>query len=273
MNVREININAVKTVENVRLNINDLEGMMQDIKQHGLKQAIGVVPTKSGEFIIVFGNRRLAACRKLGWKKIPANIYPEDMEIAEVLINNLGENIHRKDPSPLELGRLVDKLKNMELNESEIAVKLSIPKSRVIQALSLYNNLPSRHRKNVVYQESSKGKTGNIPATIAHKIISYKKSYGLSDAGVDRLLKVAKLDELTTADMYIVNAFLAQGLTVAQALENKKLFSATRVDVVVNNDEMVKLMGRENIDSVQVLLQAIIYGEIPPIKRPDFLKK
>ena len=52
-------------------------------------EAIGVMPTKTNEFIIVFGNRRLAACKKLGWKKVPAMIGDKDMLLSELKISNL----------------------------------------------------------------------------------------------------------------------------------------------------------------------------------------
>lgn len=271
MKVQEININAVKVVENVRLKVKNLEGLMQDIKQHGLKQAIGVVTAKNGEYILVFGHRRLSACRKLGWKKIPANIYP-DMELADLLVNNLGENLHREDPSPMELGRICSRLKEMEMNASEIAVKLSIPRSRVERSLDIYNNIPQEHRDRIIYMDKSRtaGSGGNISASSAQKILVMKRQYGLSEVAAEKLYKSTKIDDLSLNELNIISSLLNQGKTIAQALEEKNQFTFSRCDFIVNKKELEEAMNTAKFESSMATFQGIVYGELPPLKRPFF---
>ena len=69
------------------------------IRGKGLLQPI-VVRTKDSHFEIVSGNRRLQACKSLGWRKIICHIVElDDMEAFEV---SLVENIQRKTLDPKE---------------------------------------------------------------------------------------------------------------------------------------------------------------------------
>lgn len=273
MLVKEININDIKIIENVRVKIDKLEGLMQDIKQHGLYNPIKVVQTKTNDYILVQGNRRLSACKKLGWKKIPATV-TEDMEIADLLVNNMSENIHREDITPVELGRVCTRLKTeLGMSSSEISAKLSIPVNRINGAMQAYNGLPDKYRKRVSYMgKGGASRAGDIPATVATKIIAAKRQFGLSDAGVEKLLNVSRIEEFGAAELYIISLLLANGSTVSQAIETIKDFNYVRTDIVVNNDEIEALLNKYKIDSRIILLQSIVYGELPPIKRPVWFK-
>ena len=73
--------------------------LARSIKEKGLLQAIIVRPKQSG-FEIVAGNRRLNACKRLGWKKIACHIVDVDDKAAFEI--SLSENVQRKSLSPIE---------------------------------------------------------------------------------------------------------------------------------------------------------------------------
>ena len=56
--LKEIEINKIKVEENHRLNAEDadIHELMSSIKQHGLKQPIGVHESHKG-YVILFGNK------------------------------------------------------------------------------------------------------------------------------------------------------------------------------------------------------------------------
>lgn len=272
MIVRDINISDIKIVENVRVKIDKLEGLMQDIRQNGLDNPIKVSKIKSSDYILVQGNRRLMACKKLGWKKIPASI-SEDMDLAELLSRNMAENIHREDISPLELGRICHRLKTeLGLSIGEIHSKLSIPISRINAAISSFNGMPTKHRNSVTFSAGARTRTGNIPATVALRIIAAKRNFGLSDAGVEKLLNVAKVEEYGQAELAIIDKFLSEGLTVTQAIEAAKEYQYMRTDIIVHKAELESLMKKYKMDSKALFMNAVLYGEIPPLKRPSWFK-
>ena len=272
MNVKEIPINSIKTVENVRVKIGNLEGLMRDIQQNGLYNPIRVIKTKSSDYVLDQGSRRLAACQKLGWKKIPANII-EDLELSQILITNMAENIHREDISPVELGRICNRLKaEFDMNNAEIAAKLSIVPSRILGAMKSYSSLPDKYRNKVVYTGKGNSKMGNISATAAVAIVNAKRMFSLSDAAVDKLLHTVKVEDYGAAELNLISMFLKEGLSVTQALDQCKKFTFLRNDIIVEDAEIERLLEKYKMDSRISLIQAIVYGELPPLKRPSFFK-
>jgi ParB family chromosome partitioning protein len=83
----------------------DLNELVSSIMQKGLLQPITV--RSAGEYFqVVAGNRRLHACKALGWRKIVCHIVElNDKEAFEV---SLIENIQRKSLSPLDEARSFD---------------------------------------------------------------------------------------------------------------------------------------------------------------------
>ena len=85
----------------------ELDGLLTSIKQSGLQQPPGVrVLEELGEHgethELVFGQRRLAACRKLGWTTVPVTLLPKDGGDKQAVIRKLAENFERKDLTPME---------------------------------------------------------------------------------------------------------------------------------------------------------------------------
>ncbi|MDE2589038.1 MAG: ParB/RepB/Spo0J family partition protein [Patescibacteria group bacterium] len=98
--IENIDIYKIKTSEiSVREDLGDIVPLALSIKEKGLLQPI-IVRIIKEEFKVVAGNRRLAACKKIGWKKIPCHLVDlTDEESFEVA---LMENIHRKTMNAIE---------------------------------------------------------------------------------------------------------------------------------------------------------------------------
>ena len=79
-----------------------INGLMLSIRDKGLLEPIIVRPVGDG-FEVVAGMRRFEACRKLGWRRLPAHVVElDDREAFEV---SLLENIQRETLNPIEEGR------------------------------------------------------------------------------------------------------------------------------------------------------------------------
>jgi len=66
--------------------------LAESIRANGLLQPIMVKPTGDG-YELVFGLHRLEACRRLGWKKIPALV--KHISSEEAFLTGLTENLQR----------------------------------------------------------------------------------------------------------------------------------------------------------------------------------
>lgn len=86
--------------EYYRSTSSNLSELANSIRQKGLLQPVIVRTKQEGHFEMVAGNRRLQACKSLGWRKIICHIVElDDKQAFEI---SLIENIHRKSLNPIE---------------------------------------------------------------------------------------------------------------------------------------------------------------------------
>lgn len=82
----------------------EIEGLALSIREVGLLQPLGVV-LRAGRYEVVFGHRRLLACRRVGYDPVPCNVLGE--EEAAHLRATLAENVERKDLTPVEEAKVL----------------------------------------------------------------------------------------------------------------------------------------------------------------------
>lgn len=101
MKVVEVEIGKIKEGKRFRRDLGDIDEFAATIAKDGLLMPIVIYQ----DMTLVAGGRRLAACKKLKWKKIPCIIRPtgEQLEMREL---ELLENICRKDLTWHERGAL-----------------------------------------------------------------------------------------------------------------------------------------------------------------------
>ena len=79
--------------DRIRKDMGDLAELMESIVKHGLLQPIGIIKEEEHIYRLNYGERRLRACKELGWREISVTLRPEE--------DNLGaeedENECRKD--------------------------------------------------------------------------------------------------------------------------------------------------------------------------------
>jgi ParB family chromosome partitioning protein len=86
----------------LRTDSGPIKGLMLSIRDKGLLEPIIVRPAEDG-FEVVAGMRRFEACKKLGWRRLPAHVVElDDREAFEV---SLLENIQRETLNPIEEAR------------------------------------------------------------------------------------------------------------------------------------------------------------------------
>ena len=83
-----------------------LEELAQSIHLHGLLQPVLVRAAENGRYILIAGERRLRACRKLGMERIPAILTDGDPDHVALI-----ENLQRQDLAPLEEAEALERLR------------------------------------------------------------------------------------------------------------------------------------------------------------------
>ena len=124
----------------------ELGQLALSIKANGLLQPIMVRRTASGRsYELVAGERRLRACKQLGWQKIPAQVRAVDDRTLLVLA--LVENIQREELGPMEEAEGYQALRDrFGYTQQEIADAVGKSRSAVANMLRLRSLPPSVRR-------------------------------------------------------------------------------------------------------------------------------
>jgi len=259
MKVEDIEIDKIKRFENVRIRVEDkdVHSMMSSVKQDGLLHPIGVSKDKKGEYYIVYGNRRLEACKKLGWKTIPAIIRPEN-ELKEFYIKNTLENIERQELSETEIGRMFDLLMSKyDMTISELASRFGYPTARVRRAIRLYHHIPEEYRPKIKYLKDAGYKRGKIPATAANAILGMRRKYNLNKAQIKLLLDEAKKDGFTVKHLDVIGSLLQLKYNIDDALRLSKQYSVVSFKIPIKKKEIEKLTNEQKKSFSRIVVEIL----------------
>ena len=119
-------------------NMEELDVLSKSIAQNGLLSPITVRrdPTGGGRYFLIAGERRLLACRRLGWEEVPAIV--SDAPEANAAVLTLIENLHRQDLNCFEEAEGIYALmKESGLSQQKICAMLAKPQPTVANKLRL----------------------------------------------------------------------------------------------------------------------------------------
>jgi len=284
MNAEDIPIDKIHRHQNIRVDpLTEKErvaSLMHSIKQFGLFHPLHIMKDGEGKdtYSIIMGNRRLKACEKLGWKTIPSFVHYDILSYKEFLLWNTSENLERKNIDELELGRIFDELHTSEIKMelSEIAVRFSLPLSRVKRAIQLYHKVPEEHRVKIRYMPDGGNlgrnkKQGHIPAHVAQKIVNMTKRRGLGKFKKD-LWDLASKDGYTGKDFNAIALLLNRGFTLKEALSVLDDCKIIAMKFIVSKKSLQKLKTKYKIPTYQ-LISRILAGDIKDEIKVIDLKK
>lgn len=151
--------------ENPREELGDLSELATSLSEQGLLQPLHVIPRNAylevhpghatvigdAAFVVVNGNRRLAAARMAGLGTVAVHVRGSQGAKGESEVSLraavLAENIHRQDLHPLEEAREIHKLLDLGLNRSEAASLLGKSNGWITQRLILLNLHPHLQKR------------------------------------------------------------------------------------------------------------------------------
>lgn len=121
-----------------------LDELAQSIQSHGLLQPV-LLRKRANGYEVIVGERRLRACRDLGWETIPAIVRDvPDRETAELA---LIENLQRTDLHVFEVAEGYERLlTEFGLTQEELAGRLGVSQANVANKIRLLK-LPKEVRE------------------------------------------------------------------------------------------------------------------------------
>jgi len=139
-----INLSQSNTRKDLAAGMEDasLDDLANSIREKGLLNPIIVQKKDNGTYELIAGQRRLLACKKLGWDSIPA-IIRERMDDTDATILSLIENVHRADMSPMDKAKAYQKIYEKYKNHDKVAKETGVSISTIKRYLMLLNLAPT----------------------------------------------------------------------------------------------------------------------------------
>jgi ParB family chromosome partitioning protein len=131
--------------KNLRREKGDVTGLKTSLASLGMLQPLTLRPAPGGRYELVAGHRRLAAAVQSGAREVPAIV--REMDERQKWEARLGENLHRKDLSPSEEGRMYQHLLVLGYTQRELAEMAGRSTSHVCERLKLLEWPPEVVRK------------------------------------------------------------------------------------------------------------------------------
>jgi ParB family chromosome partitioning protein len=164
-----------------------VERLAESIKARGLLQPLRVRwNPELGKHVILVGERRYRAAKLAGLVSVPCTFVETELSDAEVLEEQLVENLLREDLNPIEEAHSFKRyMELMGCHAKDLARLLKVAPSTVTRALSLLK-LPGEVQEQVA--------TGDIPAKTGFEIAK------LGDEGARKAVADRVVKEKLTAD-------------------------------------------------------------------------
>ena len=216
-----IPITKIQVHDRIRKDFGDIEELAKDIEQNGLINP----PVVNKEFALLAGERRLRACRLLGWEQIPVTMM--DTRDAEHELNiEISENDCRKDFSKAER---VDYMYRLMRIEKEKATQ---------------RQEASRFGADGLKSATPANDTGRASTKTA-------KAFGIGRETMEREMRIVENKDLLTPEDFAdwdegrLSTNKAYQKIKAQ-LEEEKQAKATADEVLRQVDKQVRELSEEN---------------------------
>ena len=105
-----VSLDRITVGERHRRDMGDIPALAASIASVGLLHPVVITPNG----VLIAGERRIEACRRLGWSAVPVHV----VDIDAIARGEFAENAHRKDFAPSELVAIAA---TVEQRERELA--------------------------------------------------------------------------------------------------------------------------------------------------------
>lgn len=172
----------------------ELDSLSESIRRNGLLQPISVRYRPDGSYELISGERRLRACRQLGYTRINAIVH--DMDEKQSAVFAMIENLQRADLNCFEEARGIHELiYQWEITQEEAASKLGMAQSTLANKLRLLqlpqsiqgeivkHGLTERHARALLKLRES-----DLQEKALHEIVDKQMNVAQTDAYIQKLL-------------------------------------------------------------------------------------
>ncbi|MEG2251344.1 MAG: ParB/RepB/Spo0J family partition protein [Bacilli bacterium] len=236
-----------------------IDTLANSIKQHGIIQPL-LVKRDKGNYIVIAGERRWRAAKKIGLMQVPV-IIMEDIDDKKILELSLIENIQREDLNPIEEAFAYEELKSkFNLTQEQLSERIGRSRTAVTNCLRLLN-LDLRVQEYIIDSVISEGH-GRTLLALENKELQYKLSQRIIDEDLsvretEKLIKSLKEEKKNTEPKN--NEFAPYFKDIENRLQDH---FGTKVFLSCNNNQKGKIqIEYYSQEELQRILELINVGE------------
>ncbi len=220
-----------------------IDELAQSIKEHGVFQPIIVKKVKSG-YIIVSGERRFRAAKKVGLRTIPSIVRQyEESKVAEIA---LAENLQRENLSPIEEAEAYKVVMGtLKLTQADLATKIGKSRSHVTNMLGLLN-LPSEVQDMLLTNKISMGH-----ARALSKLEDNEKIIKIAQSIIEKQLSVRQIEDLTKVEektnkivRLVEKKYLSEEKKLSEYLGQRVKIDDKKMTIYFKDDGVHKIIER-----------------------------
>lgn len=253
-----ININAIHQLTNARavMRTKNLASLMASLRTKGQIHPVGVHKLGDGKYGAIWGNRRIAAAKKLGWTDIKAEVYP-NLSPVEVAVLGLVENLERDDITTGDKGIEYNSLIfDHGLTEEEVAARVGVPLRDVKLARQVAAIVPEGATVR------DRPKAGEISKTAARMIMNARRDHNLNAKQMKLLWEHAKTQKKTSAQHWQAVAIgLNANKTVKQAISDAKKLRRVTIQFMFS-DARIRALELKHGMSINQLISKKIRADL-----------
>jgi len=230
--LKEIPLNEITIPQNPRLHKDkELSRLMNDIKNRGLLQPIVATIHKHNQTFF--------------------------------LSNGTAENLHRKNLSPFELGKVCDSYYQDGCNDKETASILNIPPNRVKRALRIYNQVPEEIHQHIEFSAGriDEGKISFSTASSLAKELSIW-DVNLNKEDLLNLWNFFRMYRIGSLETKLIVLMIKSGIPINKLKDERRKYAVKTIRFVVRKIELEKYE-----DPLPEVIESIVNGEREPNKK------
>lgn len=171
----------------------NLEELSQSIKEKGVIQPL-IVRRKGDSYELIAGERRLRACKLLGFSEVPVII--KDIEDHDSLEYSLIENIQRQDLNPIEEAHaykyLIEKFQVTQEKISEVLGRARVSIANILRLLKLPQEIQEEMKKGGLSFAHGRALLEIEDANLQRRLMQEVISSGLSVRELESLIKARR---------------------------------------------------------------------------------
>jgi ParB family chromosome partitioning protein len=199
-----VQADKIVVMEQVRSTIDteteSFKSLIQSIKDKGILEPLIVTAQDDGTYMLICGERRLAAARKLEFESVPIRVIEAGKESGEIIALQLTENLQREDLNPIDQARGI--LAYIQAKHPDKGYDVA----GVMSELVMYNRRPE-----------------DLPKEFASNVDAIMKISGKAYTSLFRTISLLKLSPEIQEAIQTGNLPLTQGYLFAANLECPEL--------------------------------------------------